>query len=77
MLKLFFIKLIRIYQIFISPILPNTCRFHPTCSSYAIKALQRWGVIHGLWLTLKRLARCHPWSKGGYDDVPEEKGFEK
>jgi len=71
MLKIFFIKLIRFYQILISPVMPNSCRFHPTCSTYAIQALERWGIIRGLWLTFRRLIRCHPWSKGGNDEVPE------
>ncbi|MEE2995776.1 MAG: membrane protein insertion efficiency factor YidD [Pseudomonadota bacterium] len=61
------------YQIFISPVLPPTCRFHPTCSSYAIEAVHKHGVARGGWLALKRIARCHPWGgSGGEDPVPEK-----
>lgn len=63
--------LIRGYQIFISPILPaQCCRFLPSCSSYALEALERHGAIRGSWLTAKRLLRCHPWGGSGYDPVP-------
>lgn len=61
---------IRIYQRAISPMFPPTCRFMPTCSSYALTAIERHGVIKGGWLALKRIGRCHPWSPGGYDPVP-------
>lgn len=63
--------LVRIYQKLISPILPPTCRFTPSCSAYAVTALQRFGPIKGLWLTIKRLGRCNPWNAGGVDHVPE------
>jgi len=49
------------------------CRFHPTCSSYAIEAIQKQGCLYGCYLTLKRILRCHPWAEGGYDPVPEPK----
>ena len=63
--------LIRIYQLFITPILPGTCRFDPTCSSYALKAVDRFGPARGGWLALRRIVRCHPWGGFGYDPVPE------
>jgi len=63
------IVLIRGYQIFVSPVFGPTCRFVPSCSVYAIDALQRFGVAKGLWLTVKRLLRCHPFHPGGYDPV--------
>jgi putative membrane protein insertion efficiency factor len=63
--------LIRGYQLLITPILPGTCRYHPTCSQYALDSVDRFGVAHGSWLTLKRLLRCHPWGAHGYDPVPD------
>ncbi|MDR2136764.1 MAG: membrane protein insertion efficiency factor YidD [Synergistaceae bacterium] len=65
--------LIRGYQKFISPLLGVRCRFYPSCSQYAIIALTEWGVFKGLWLTIKRLARCGPWHEGGYDPPPRKK----
>jgi uncharacterized protein len=65
-----FIALIRLYQIFISPGLPRSCRFAPSCSQYALEAMQRYGALKGLWLGTLRLARCHPWHPGGFDPVP-------
>ena len=64
------ILLIRGYQYFISPWLGGNCRFTPTCSQYAIEAITFHGVIKGLWLTMNRVSRCHPWHPGGYDPVP-------
>ena len=64
------IWLVRGYQLFISPFLPPSCRFHPTCSCYAIEALQRHGALRGGWLALRRIGRCHPWNPGGHDPVP-------
>lgn len=69
--------LIRGYQLFLSPIIHSVvpvqggCRFHPTCSSYAKEAVGQHGIFFGSWLMLKRVSRCHPWSKAGYDPVPE------
>lgn len=57
------------YRHLISPLKPQTCRFYPSCSCYAREALSRYGVLEGFWLTVKRLARCHPWHPGGYDPV--------
>jgi hypothetical protein len=62
---------VRLYQVMISPLLPPSCRHHPTCSAYAIEALERHGILRGGWLTLRRLARCHPWGGNGIDPVPD------
>jgi hypothetical protein len=62
--------LIRFYQRRLSPLLPSMCRFQPTCSEYAAQALQLYGFWAGVWLTLKRLVRCQPLCKGGFDPVP-------
>lgn len=64
------IWLVRGYQLVVSPFLPPSCRFHPTCSCYAIEALQRHGALKGFWLALRRVSRCHPWHPGGHDPVP-------
>lgn len=64
------IVLLRGYQRWISPALPPTCRFYPTCSAYAIEALQVHGLLRGSWLTVRRLLRCAPWHPGGVDPVP-------
>lgn len=61
---------VRLYQTFISPLTPPSCRYYPSCSSYAVVALQRHGLLRGSWLAARRLARCHPWTPGGIDDVP-------
>jgi len=62
---------IRLYRLTLSRLLPpNTCRFHPTCSAYALEALQKHGGLRGLWLTVRRLLRCHPFHPGGLDPVP-------
>ena len=65
-----FILLVRGYQVSISPFLPASCRYHPTCSAYAIEALQRHGAARGGWLAIRRIARCHPFRPGGFDPVP-------
>ena len=61
---------IRFYQRFISPLFPPTCRYEPSCSSYAVEALQTHGALRGSWLAVCRIGRCHPWHDGGYDPVP-------
>lgn len=61
--------LIKVYKYAISPVLPSSCRFYPSCSEYAIDALKKYGLYRGSWLTLKRIARCHPLSAGGHDPV--------
>jgi hypothetical protein len=58
------------YRMFLSPVLPSSCRFEPSCSRYALHALHRHGALRGSWLAIKRIARCHPWGGGGYDPVP-------
>ena len=64
------IGLLLFYQRFISPLTPPTCRYYPSCSTYALVAIRRFGPVKGTWLALKRLARCHPWAAGGVDHVP-------
>lgn len=64
------IGLARLWQIGPSRLIPPTCRYHPSCSHYAITALRRYGAIKGSWLALKRLLRCHPWGGSGFDPVP-------
>jgi putative membrane protein insertion efficiency factor len=61
---------IRLYQRFLSPLLPPSCRFTPTCSHYAVEALARHGPLKGGWLAVRRIGRCHPWGPTGYDPVP-------
>ncbi|PHI20619.1 membrane protein insertion efficiency factor YidD [Lewinellaceae bacterium SD302] len=74
MLRKLFILPIRFYQLAISPMLgPSKCRFQPTCSQYALEAIEEWGVLKGTWLGAKRIARCHPFGKSGYDPVPKKK----
>tara|TARA_B100001769_G_C21962661_1_gene517946 strand:- start:23 stop:253 length:231 start_codon:yes stop_codon:yes gene_type:complete len=68
----FFIFLIKIYQGLISPWFPSSCRHQPTCSCYSIEAIRIWGPFKGVWLGIKRLAKCHPWGKKGYDPVPKK-----
>jgi putative membrane protein insertion efficiency factor len=60
------------YKRFISPSLPRSCRFYPTCSSYALTSVQRFGAIRGGWLAVRRIVRCNPWNPGGFDPVPEK-----
>ncbi|MBQ7761408.1 MAG: membrane protein insertion efficiency factor YidD [Clostridia bacterium] len=67
----------RVYKKFISPLLPPACRFTPTCSEYAIEAIEKFGVIRGGLLASWRLLRCNPYSKGGYDPVPERFTFKR
>ncbi|MBZ0299206.1 MAG: membrane protein insertion efficiency factor YidD [Anaerolineae bacterium] len=70
-MKYLALGLIRFYKRFISPALPSSCRFHPTCSTYTYEAIERYGFIRGGWLGIKRISRCHPFNPGGYDPVPD------
>lgn len=64
------IFLVKIYKWFISPILPSACRYQPTCSVYTMEALQKYGIIKGGWLSIKRIVSCNPWGGHGHDPVP-------
>ncbi len=65
------IFLIKAYQMVLSPFLGQHCRFYPSCSAYAVEAVEKHGPLKGLWLAVRRLSRCHPWHEGGVDPVPE------
>lgn len=65
------VALLRLYRFAISPLYGQVCRYHPTCSAYALEAVERHGVLRGGWLALRRLARCHPWAAGGVDHPPQ------
>ncbi len=71
MIRRALILLVKAYKRFISPLLPPACRFYPTCSVYAVEALERHGALRGTWLAIRRLGRCHPFHPGGIDPVPE------
>ena len=73
LVKTLFIYLIKFYKKCISPWLPGACRFQPTCSEYMIEAIEKHGIIYGIYLGIKRLLRCHPWGGSGFDPVPEPK----
>lgn len=62
---------VKLYQWTISPLLGSNCRHAPTCSQYTIEAIQEWGAMKGIWLGMKRIAKCHPWGTSGYDPVPK------
>jgi len=66
------IKLVRFYQLAISPYLGPGCRHYPTCSSYMIESVKEWGALKGFWMGLKRFSGCHPWGTSGYDPVPKK-----
>ena len=70
-MKQLLILFVRAYQVVLSPLLPAACRYHPTCSHYAVEALEKHGALRGGWLAMKRIARCHPFRAGGFDPVPE------
>ncbi|HZX75528.1 MAG TPA: membrane protein insertion efficiency factor YidD [Cyclobacteriaceae bacterium] len=77
MIKKFFILPIRLYQVSLSPLLGAHCRHTPSCSQYAIEAIEEWGAGKGMWLGVKRIARCNPWGTSGYDPVPKKKATSK
>jgi hypothetical protein len=64
------VLMIRGYQVTLSPLLPSACRYQPTCSAYTLEAVERYGAIRGGWMGMKRILRCHPFARGGYDPVP-------
>ena len=67
-----FVKIIRLYQIILSPILGSNCRYHPTCSQYMIDAINEWGILKGGILGIKRIAKCHPLDSKGFDPIPKK-----
>ncbi len=69
-MKNILILLIKGYRKFISPLMPPSCRFRPTCSEYTLEAVEKFGAVQGSWLGIKRILRCHPFHPGGYDPVP-------
>ncbi|MBZ0280483.1 MAG: membrane protein insertion efficiency factor YidD [Anaerolineae bacterium] len=70
-MKFIALAMIRFYKRFISPALPSACIYEPTCSTYTYQAIERFGVIRGTWMGMRRIARCHPFAVGGYDPVPD------
>jgi uncharacterized protein len=72
MLKSLALLLLRAYKLFLSPLLGQTCRFSPSCSSYSMQAIERFGFFKGGYLTTRRLLRCHPFNSGGLDPIPEQ-----
>lgn len=73
-MKYLLIGFLRLYRAFISPLYGQVCRYHPSCSAYALDAVRIHGSLKGVWLALRRLTRCHPWAAGGYDPVPPAPG---
>lgn len=69
-LALPFILIIKFYRSYISPLIPASCRYTPSCSQYGLVAFEKYGLIKGFYLTIKRILSCHPWTKGGFDPVP-------
>ena len=69
LLNKFLILIIKFYKYFISPYFPSNCRYLPTCSEYTKESVKKFGIMYGIWLGLKRIIRCHPWGKGGYDPI--------
>ena len=71
-MKKLLLLLLRGYKCFVSPLLGQRCRFHPSCSTYTMEAIERFGVLRGGWLGVRRVGRCHPFHPGGYDPVPDD-----
>ena len=69
MIKRFFIGLVKGYQYLVSPLLGQNCRYTPTCSEYSIQAIEKYGIFKGLWLSIKRISKCHPWGGSGHDPL--------
>jgi len=69
-MKVYFLLLLRFYKKWISPFLPKACRFYPTCSEYAMQSIEKYGILKGIFLSFRRVLRCHPFSPGGFDPVP-------
>ncbi|MEX0429584.1 membrane protein insertion efficiency factor YidD [Nocardioides sp. DS6] len=69
-MKYLLIGLLRLYRTFISPLYGDVCKYYPSCSAYALDAVREHGSVKGSWLAVRRVARCHPWAKGGFDPVP-------
>jgi putative membrane protein insertion efficiency factor len=65
------VAILKVYRAVISPLYGDVCRYYPSCSHYAMQAIQHHGVVRGVWLGTRRIARCHPWAEGGIDDIPE------
>ena len=63
---------VHLYRWFLSPFMGRHCRYHPTCSAYALEAIEKHGAVRGWWLAVKRIGRCHPWGGAGFDPVPDE-----
>jgi uncharacterized protein len=72
-MKFLILKFIKLYQNYLSPLLGPSCRFHPTCSEYALQAIESFGVIKGGFLAIKRILKCNPWGGNGFDPIPKEK----
>ena len=72
LVSIFFIFLIKIYQLIFSPFLAKSCRFDPTCSNYAIISIKKFGIFKSIFLIIKRIFKCHPWGDSGYDPVPDK-----
>jgi putative membrane protein insertion efficiency factor len=69
-MKSFLVGVVRVYQLWVGPLLPSSCRYYPSCSAYAVEALEKHGAVRGSWMAIRRIARCHPFHRGGYDPVP-------
>lgn len=69
-MKFLLIALLRAYRLLVSPLYGDVCRYHPSCSAYALEAVESFGFVKGAWLTVRRVGRCHPWAQGGPDPVP-------